>query len=206
MSIATNHPSDREFTLIGGVLCLDFANTCSGREGAFYEERILTLSNLIAWSLQSECLDWAENKIENAVNGLNQRQSASLVRTARSIRDNIYAVMSAISSNETPSADRLKALQDHYVACLRVARFSVQASDGCWDWRESSVLGAAIFGPILQSFFEYLSKIDNARLKCCPALDCKFIFHDFSKNKSRLWCDMAICGNRAKSRRFGEKN
>ncbi|TLP56796.1 hypothetical protein FEE96_20350 [Parasedimentitalea maritima] len=206
MCNAINRPTDRGFTLIGGVLCLDFANTCSGRDGAFYEERILTLSDLIAWSLQSECLVWAENRIETAVNALNPRQTASLVRTARSIRENVYAVILAIGDNETPSADLLKVLQDHYVACLRVARFAVHDNYGRWDWRESNVLGAAIFGPILQSFFEYLSKIDSARLKCCPALDCKFIFHDFSKNKSRLWCDMAVCGNRAKSRRFGEKN
>jgi predicted RNA-binding Zn ribbon-like protein len=38
------------------------------------------------------------------------------------------------------------------------------------------------------------------RLKACPA--CGWLFLDKSKNRSRAWCDMAVCGNRAKARRF----
>jgi predicted RNA-binding Zn ribbon-like protein len=36
------------------------------------------------------------------------------------------------------------------------------------------------------------------RLKICP--NCGWLFLDRSKNKSRAWCDMAVCGNRAKAR------
>jgi predicted RNA-binding Zn ribbon-like protein len=37
------------------------------------------------------------------------------------------------------------------------------------------------------------------RLKACP--DCDWLFLDRSKNGSRIWCDMAVCGNRQKARR-----
>ena len=40
------------------------------------------------------------------------------------------------------------------------------------------------------------------RLKVCPADDCLWAFFDFSRNHSRTWCDMAVCGNRAKARAF----
>lgn len=36
------------------------------------------------------------------------------------------------------------------------------------------------------------------RMKICP--NCKWLFVDHSKNHSRTWCDMAVCGNRAKAR------
>lgn len=36
------------------------------------------------------------------------------------------------------------------------------------------------------------------RLKICP--NCGWLFIDRSKNKSRAWCDMTVCGNRAKAR------
>ncbi|MCM2292073.1 CGNR zinc finger domain-containing protein [Allorhizobium sp. BGMRC 0089] len=36
-------------------------------------------------------------------------------------------------------------------------------------------------------------------LKICQ--HCGWLFLDRSKNKSRLWCDMAVCGNRVKARR-----
>jgi predicted RNA-binding Zn ribbon-like protein len=40
------------------------------------------------------------------------------------------------------------------------------------------------------------------RLKACPADDCHWAFYDFSRNHSRTWCDMRVCGNRAKARTF----
>jgi predicted RNA-binding Zn ribbon-like protein len=41
-----------------------------------------------------------------------------------------------------------------------------------------------------------------ARLKTCPADDCHWAFYDFSRNHSRTWCDMKVCGNRAKARTY----
>ena len=36
------------------------------------------------------------------------------------------------------------------------------------------------------------------RLKICP--NCQWLFIDKSRNRSRNWCDMTVCGNRAKAR------
>jgi len=41
-----------------------------------------------------------------------------------------------------------------------------------------------------------------SRLKACPAEDCEWAFYDSSKNRSRTWCNMAVCGNREKARAF----
>ncbi len=38
------------------------------------------------------------------------------------------------------------------------------------------------------------------RVKICPADDCRWAFYDTSRNSSRQWCSMAVCGNRAKAR------
>lgn len=40
------------------------------------------------------------------------------------------------------------------------------------------------------------------RLKACRGEDCRFVFLDSSRNTSRRWCEMAGCGNRAKSAAF----
>ncbi|MBN9552142.1 MAG: CGNR zinc finger domain-containing protein [Alphaproteobacteria bacterium] len=39
-----------------------------------------------------------------------------------------------------------------------------------------------------------------ARLRVCP--NCSWLFLDRSRNSSRLWCDMAVCGNRQKANRY----
>jgi len=38
-------------------------------------------------------------------------------------------------------------------------------------------------------------------LKRCPADNCRWLFLDRTKNRSRRWCDMATCGNQAKARK-----
>lgn len=40
------------------------------------------------------------------------------------------------------------------------------------------------------------------RLKLCAAANCRVAFYDTSKNQSRTWCSMAVCGNRQKTRSY----
>jgi len=43
------------------------------------------------------------------------------------------------------------------------------------------------------------------RLKRCAEHTCGWVFWDVSKNRSRRWCSMRVCGNRAKARRHAAK-
>ena len=40
------------------------------------------------------------------------------------------------------------------------------------------------------------------RLKACPAEHCEWAFYDTSRNRSRNWCSMRVCGNREKTRAY----
>jgi predicted RNA-binding Zn ribbon-like protein len=40
------------------------------------------------------------------------------------------------------------------------------------------------------------------RMKACPWHTCHVAFYDHSRNRSRTWCSMAVCGNRAKARTY----
>lgn len=42
------------------------------------------------------------------------------------------------------------------------------------------------------------------RVKACRADGCHWAFYDRSRNRSGVWCDMAICGNRSKVRNYRE--
>lgn len=44
------------------------------------------------------------------------------------------------------------------------------------------------------------------RVKICPADDCRWAFYDTSRNRSRHWCSMQVCGNRAKARAHRERS
>lgn len=49
------------------------------------------------------------------------------------------------------------------------------------------------------SALSLMSTENLARMRICPS--CRWLFVDRSRNGSRLWCDMAVCGNRQKARR-----
>jgi predicted RNA-binding Zn ribbon-like protein len=40
------------------------------------------------------------------------------------------------------------------------------------------------------------------RLKLCASDDCRWAFYDSSRNKGGTWCQMEVCGNRVKNRRY----
>jgi predicted RNA-binding Zn ribbon-like protein len=44
------------------------------------------------------------------------------------------------------------------------------------------------------------------RLKACLADDCRWAYYDRSRNRSAVWCDMQVCGNRQKVRSFRERH
>ena len=41
------------------------------------------------------------------------------------------------------------------------------------------------------------------KIRICP--NCNWLFSDRSRNGSRLWCDMSVCGNRHKARRHYQR-
>ena len=44
-----------------------------------------------------------------------------------------------------------------------------------------------------------------SRLKACCDETCEWAFYDHTKNRSGAWCNMAVCGNRAKARAYRER-
>jgi predicted RNA-binding Zn ribbon-like protein len=48
------------------------------------------------------------------------------------------------------------------------------------------------------------ARIDGSweRLKACVNDRCRWLFYDYSRNRSRTWCSMDVCGSRAKMREY----
>ncbi|OAP40564.1 hypothetical protein AU381_01235 [Sinorhizobium glycinis] len=55
-----------------------------------------------------------------------------------------------------------------------------------------------------QSALSLVANPEPDRLKICP--NCEWLFLDRSRNRSRTWCDMAVCGNRTKAKRHYRRN
>lgn len=64
----------------------------------------------------------------------------------------------------------------------------------------------AVLGDVLAEIL--LAEADGrwVRMKICPADDCQVAYYDTSKNASRRWCSMEVCGNRAKTREYRKRH
>ena len=65
----------------------------------------------------------------------------------------------------------------------------------------------AAIGRLLAIVHDAMADGTWPRLKACALHDrCEWAFYDWSKNRSGTWCDMKVCGNRAKARAFRERH
>jgi predicted RNA-binding Zn ribbon-like protein len=60
----------------------------------------------------------------------------------------------------------------------------------------------AAVGRVLGAVFGSMADGTWIHLKACRSDTCQWGFYDRSRNQSRNWCDMAVCGNRAKARAY----
>lgn len=44
------------------------------------------------------------------------------------------------------------------------------------------------------------------RLKVCASDECRWAFYDSSRNRGGTWCQMEVCGNRIKNRRYRQRD
>ena len=65
---------------------------------------------------------------------------------------------------------------------------------------------AQALGPILATVYDALRDDGLARLKVCRNDACRWAFYDTSRNRSGVWCSMAICGNRQKGRLYRRRH
>ncbi len=53
--------------------------------------------------------------------------------------------------------------------------------------------------PLAEAIGELVCHADFSRVRNCEGPTCTLWFHDVSKNHTRRWCTMSVCGNRAKA-------
>jgi len=165
-------------------LVVDFVNTSPTEEGG---DVISTPHGLSAWLRDRGLLAGSE--------------SVSLEDTARAVefRDALRELVGTHSGG-TLSAGAIEALgRAGRAAPLRVAA----GPDGRLrlEGASPSPLERAM-GQILAAAFTAAAGGTWSRIKLCQDPRCGRAFYDRSRNRSGRWCAMAVCGNRAKARRY----
>jgi predicted RNA-binding Zn ribbon-like protein len=87
-------------------------------------------------------------------------------------------------------------------AAGREARLGVRFENGRPVLAPEGDGARAAIGRIVATVAELATTEEWKRLKGCRDENCRVAFYDKSRNRSRAWCSMEVCGNREKARSF----
>ena len=166
--------------LVGGRLCLDFVNTIGSRLRAEPppNEHLVDYASLVAWAAHAGAID-----------------------EARALRESLYRTFTAAAEDRAPAAADAARLNAHWTRAVAAPRLGF--GDGRWavGFAAGDALTAPL-DPVVRSAAELLLADERHRVRLCESDDgCGWLFVDATKSRSRRWCDMKVCGNRAKARR-----
>ena len=201
--------------LIGGQLCLDFVNTVSGRKFSSLEnicndyivvgDMLLDYFDLLAWCQLTNCLTKNEIEIllEESSLEVNKDKVDAIFEQALGLREAIYRICKQLINSQPPSNFDLALLNQ--ILSSSYNNLELIFENGKFLWQYSKITLEKILWVVAGSMAEFLTTANLSRLRECQGNGCCWLFEDSSKNKMRQWCDMQVCGNLAKVRRFRSK-
>lgn len=198
-----NNPRKWRFHLTGGALCLDFTNTLSWRRGSEPIERLGGYDDLIAFGLQAGVIDATEARALRAAAARQPRRAVRVYREVLELRATIDRIFTKIVEGKAANRADLAALNERVAKIA--ARMRIVGNRRAYIWRDTGEVLDGMLVPIVRSAANLLTSVELAKLHRCAADDCGWLYVDLSRNQKRRWCDMRVCGNRAKARRHHDR-
>jgi predicted RNA-binding Zn ribbon-like protein len=200
--------------LSAGESCLDFVNTGSrllerhaGLEGEAlaaagpFGDRLKSYGDLVTFAERAELVDEATGRALRSRAAAEPGTAAEVLEDARAFRESLFRTFLAAGIGAATDEADLSLLQGRAAAAAGRQQL-VRGPDGfSLVWPEAMELDRMLW-PLATSALALLLTDEVARVKECAAEDCNWLFLDSSKNRSRRWCDMKACGNRAKARHY----
>ena len=197
---------DTQYCTKTGWLCLDFANTVDWHASDNPEESLNKYADLIEWSadrgiISGDAKDALLRKSEEK-----PIEAQAVLEKAREIREDIYRILCDTAHGHPIKTTDLKGFNKALSGMLSHSRLAPYEGGLRWDWDSDSDKLDSVIWPVVRSAVDLMTSEAIKRVgRCADEKGCGWLFWDRSRNRSRCWCDMSDCGNRAKVRRFYAK-
>lgn len=195
----------RQFELLGGALCLDFVNTIHEYGAADPKEELHSTQDLIAFGLQTGAISSREASVLARRAASHPAIAGKTLAAAREYRLSFYRMFSSIASGKHPSGRDLDFFNRQLATVFKNLRIRSKGQDLQWAWKPENEKVERVLWPIIRSAADLLTSDNRKLVRECGSETCTWLFLDQSKNRTRRWCDMKTCGNRAKWRRHYRK-
>jgi predicted RNA-binding Zn ribbon-like protein len=195
---------DYQFDFCGGQLAIDFTNTVGNRGDDAPEEHLQTFGDLMAWAEARGVLTrTGAQRLRRAAARRPGAARAALADTLL-VREALYRVIAAASAARPPAAADLAVVNAHVKETFSRMQWADQRSRLELTDEESPAasFGDTILRPVIRAAVELLTSDEISRVRTCADDSCAWLFLDTTRNRTRRWCDMKVCGNRSKVRRF----
>lgn len=185
--------------LLGGRLCLDFVNTV-GTQDTRIDEKLTTYADLVWWSLRVGMMDEPAAASLFAAADADPARAADVFARALELRDALYRLFTAAHTDDAADDADLAVLNRELSSAMGHLRVQAEDREFAWTLEEGAQLERVLW-PVVRDAAELLVSGDLRRVGRCCGENCDWLYMDTSRNRSRRWCDMQSCGNRAKARR-----
>ena len=191
--------------LLGGRLSLDLANTTDWHASDHPVESLTSYSDLVAWSQHVGIL--TDHRAQRLLKEAARRpvDASAVLERAIALREAIYRIFSAISHGHPPQAADLATFNAELSGALAQSQIVSTAEGFAWDWAGAEDALDGMLWPVVHDAAGLLTSEELDRVGQCADDRCGWLFLDTSRNRSRRWCSMEDCGNRAKARRHYER-
>lgn len=196
----------KQFELMAGALPLDFVNTIHEYGAADPREELESYQDLLAFGQQSGAITTRQAKALHKVAQSHPNPAEKVLAEARKSRDALFRMFSAIAGGKSPASSDLYLLNHMLANTMVNVRLEKTGKELHWGWNHKETNLERVLWPIIRSAAELLTSSERYLIRECGSRTCTWMFLDRSKNRSRLWCDMKKCGNRAKWRRYYERH
>jgi predicted RNA-binding Zn ribbon-like protein len=188
------------FKLNAEHVALDFVNTLDDRYTPGGPRELLPgYMDLLRFCRQAGMLTPAELARLSALPDASQEKG---LRSAIELREMLARTFYRLVEGRSPAPEDRIALERWSAACMRHRELRWEDERLAWRWKALDADPDAPALLIADSALKLLTDEQPARLHACASDTCRWLFLDTSKNRTRRWCDMKICGNRAKARRY----
>jgi predicted RNA-binding Zn ribbon-like protein len=167
---------------LNSELVIDFVNTADLRP---QEESLATPEQLTDWLRERGLL-------------ANARATKADLDQALQVREALRDLLAAQNGLEADVTAATAVLDGAAHRARLTLRFSAAGAT-----LEPSAAGVRrALGKLLAEVSAGMADGTWERMKACRAEDCRWAFLDTAKNRSRAWCSMQSCGNRAKANAY----
>ena len=134
-------------------------------------------------------------------------EAQAVLTRAHALREAIYRLMLARIQGQAADPADLERLNGELPAALARARLEPTGQGYTLGWAPDPQALDRMLWPIAYSAADLLTNPDLLERvgQCADDRGCGWLFLDLTKNRSRRWCAMRGCGNRAKAARHYQR-